>query len=162
MRIGFGYDSHRLVEKRLFILGGIEIPADRGLLGHSDADVLLHAICDAILGAIGERDIGWHFPDNDPAYKNISSLELLIRVRELAYLKGYIVNNVDSTLVLEKPRLKKHIPQMIENIAKALRIEPGMVNVKASTNEGMGFTGRGEGVVAYSVVTVNVNSKPIG
>jgi len=154
MRIGFGYDSHRLVEERRLILGGVEIPAERGLLGHSDADVLLHALCDAILGAIGEGDIGGHFPDSDPAYKDISSRELLIRVKELAARKGYLVHNVDSTLVLEKPRLKEYIPAMVANIAGFLHIEPGRINVKASTNEGMGFIGRCEGVAAFAVVTM--------
>lgn len=154
MRIGFGYDSHRLVEGRRLVLGGVEIPFQKGLLGHSDADVLLHAVCDAILGAIGEGDIGRHFPDSDPAYKDIPSSELLVRVRELADRKGYLPNNVDSTLVLEKPRLKKYIPAMIAHIADSLAVEPDRVNVKASTNEGMGFTGRGEGVVAFAVVTM--------
>ena len=155
MRIGFGYDSHRLVEGRKLILGGVDIPARKGLLGHSDADVLLHALCDAILGAIGERDIGWHFPDSDPAYKDISSIKLLVRVKELTARQGYVVNNVDSTLVLESPRLREYISTMVSNIAHALDIEPNRVNVKASTNEGMGFTGRREGVAAFAVVTVN-------
>ncbi|MDO9515399.1 MAG: 2-C-methyl-D-erythritol 2,4-cyclodiphosphate synthase [Syntrophales bacterium] len=154
MRIGFGYDSHRLVEERRLILGGVEIPAEMGLIGHSDADVLLHALCDAILGAIGEGDIGGHFPDSDPAYKDISSRELLIRVKELAARRGYIVNNADATLVLERPRLKEYIPAMVANIADFLAVEAGRVNVKASTNEGMGFIGRGEGVAAFAVVTL--------
>lgn len=155
MRIGFGYDSHRLVEGRKLILGGVDIPARKGLLGHSDADVLLHALCDAILGAIGDRDIGWHFPDNNPAYKDIASVKLLVRVKELAARQGYVVNNVDSTVVLESPRLREYIPRIVSNIAHALDIEPNRVNVKASTNEGMGFTGRGEGIAAFAVVTVN-------
>jgi 2-C-methyl-D-erythritol 2,4-cyclodiphosphate synthase len=155
MRIGFGYDSHRLVEGRKLILGGVDIPARKGLLGHSDADVLLHALCDAILGAIGDRDIGCHFPDNDPAYKDISSVKLLVRVKELAARQGYVVNNVDSTVVLESPRLREYIPGMVSNIAHALDIGPNRVNVKASTNEGMGFIGRDEGVAAFAVVTVN-------
>ena len=154
MRIGFGYDSHRLVEKRRLVLGGVEIPAERGLLGHSDADVLLHALCDAILGAIGEGDIGRHFPDSDPAYKDVSSEKLLIRVKDLADRKGYRVNNADATLVLEKPRLREYIPAMVENIAELLTVGQDRVNVKASTNEGMGFTGRGEGVAAFAVVTM--------
>jgi len=154
MRIGFGYDSHRLVEERSLILGGVKIPAEKGLLGHSDADVLLHALCDAILGAIGGGDIGGHFPDSDPAYKDISSRELLLRVNKLATHKGYLVNNVDSTLILEKPRLKEYIPAMVANIADFLAVEPDRVNVKASTNEGMGFIGRGEGVAAFAVVTL--------
>lgn len=154
MRIGFGYDSHRLVEGRRLILGGVEIPSERGLLGHSDADVLLHALCDAILGAIGEGDIGLHFPDSDPAYRGIASGELLVRVRELAAQKGYLVNNADSTVVLERPRLREHIPAMVANIAALLAVGPDRVNVKASTNEGMGFTGRSEGVAAFAVVTM--------
>ncbi len=154
MRIGFGYDSHRLAKERKLILGGVEIPCEKGLLGHSDADVLLHALCDAILGAIGEGDLGRHFPDSDPAYKDIPSRELLIKVNELAIRKGYRVNNVDSTLVLEKPKLREYINKMVENIADFLNVEPGRVNVKASTNEGMGFTGRCEGVAAFAVVTM--------
>lgn len=159
MRIGFGYDSHRLVTGRKLILGGVEISCEKGLLGHSDADVLLHAICDAILGAIGEGDLGRHFPDSDPSYKDIPSRELLIRVNELAARKGYLVNNVDSTLVLEKPKLRKYIDKMVINIAGFLDMEPGRVNVKASTNEGMGFTGRGEGIAAFAVVTMKVRGK---
>ena len=154
MRIGFGYDSHKLVEGRKLILGGVEIPSEKGLLGHSDGDALLHAMCDAILGAIGEGDIGKHFPDSDPAYKDISSRELLIKVNKLAIRKGYQVNNVDSTLVLEKPKLREYINKMVENIAEFLDTEPGRINVKASTNEGMGFTGRCEGIAAFAVVTM--------
>lgn len=158
MRIGFGYDSHRLVEGRKLILGGVEIPFEKGLLGHSDADALLHALCDAILGAIGEGDIGKHFPDSDPAYKNISSKELLISVNELAIRKGYRVNNIDSTLVLEKPKLRGYIDEMVTNIAGFLGMEPGRVNIKASTNEGMGFTGRCEGIAAFAVVTMKAET----
>ncbi|MEA3486585.1 MAG: 2-C-methyl-D-erythritol 2,4-cyclodiphosphate synthase [Thermodesulfobacteriota bacterium] len=159
MRIGFGYDSHRLAKDRKLILGGVAIPCEKGLLGHSDADVLLHALCDAILGAIGEGDLGRHFPDSDPAYKDIPSRELLIKVNELVIQKGYRVNNVDSTLVLEKPKLREYINKMVENIADFLNVEPGRVNVKASTNEGMGFTGRCEGVAAFAVVTMKVRGK---
>ncbi|MBW2630530.1 MAG: 2-C-methyl-D-erythritol 2,4-cyclodiphosphate synthase [Deltaproteobacteria bacterium] len=158
MRIGFGYDSHRLVKGRKLILGGVEIPCERGLLGHSDADALLHALCDAILGAIGEGDIGKHFPNSDPAYKDISSRELLIRVNKLAIRKGYRVNNVDSTLILEEPKLREYIDEMIANITGFLDMEPGRVNVKASTNEGMGFTGRREGIAAFAVVTMEAQS----
>lgn len=154
MRIGFGYDSHRLVEGRSLILGGVEIPHEKGLLGHSDADVLLHAICDAILGAIGGGDIGRHFPDTDPVYKNISSIKLLRQVNALAEEKGVLINNVDSTIVLEKPKLAGHLHEMIVNISDTLGISPNMVNIKAKTNEGMGLIGRGEGVVAFAVVTV--------
>jgi len=154
MRIGIGYDSHRLIEGRKLILGGVEIPAERGLIGHSDADVLLHALCDAILGAIGEGDIGGHFPDTDPAYKDIASRQLLVTVKELAARKGYLVNNVDSTLILERPRLKEHIPAIVASMADLLAVEPDRINVKASTNEGMGFIGRGEGIAALAVVTM--------
>ncbi len=154
MRIGFGYDSHRLAKERKLILGGVEIPCEKGLLGHSDADVLLHSLCDAILGAIGEGDLGRHFPDSDPAYKDIPSRELLIKVNGLAARKGYRVNNVDSTLVLEKPKLREYINKMVENIADFLNVEPSRVSVKASTNEGMGFTGRCEGIAAFAVVTM--------
>ena len=154
MKIGFGYDSHRLVEGRSLILGGIEIPHDKGLLGHSDADVLLHAICDAILGAVGSGDIGGHFPDTDPVYKNISSMKLLRHVSALAEEKGFLVNNVDSTIVLEKPKLAGYLHEMIINISDTLCISPDMVNIKAKTNEGMGLVGRSEGAVAFAVVTV--------
>lgn len=139
-------------------MGGVDIPCEKGLLGHSDADALLHALCDAILGAIGEGDIGKHFPDNDPAYKNISSRELLIRVNKLAIRKGYQVNNIDSTLILEEPKLREYMDRIIANIAGFLDMEPGRVNVKASTNEGMGFTGRREGIAAFAVVTMEAQS----
>jgi 2-C-methyl-D-erythritol 2,4-cyclodiphosphate synthase len=155
MRVGFGYDSHRLVEGRSLTLGGKEIPYKRGLLGHSDADVLLHSICDAILGAIGEKDLGMHFPDEDPAYKNISSLKLLFEVRNMADKKGYYVDNIDSTVVLEEPKLREYIDDMSANIADVLNISVEMVNIKATTNEGMGFIGRGEGIAAFAVVTVS-------
>jgi len=162
MRVGFGYDSHKLVTGRKLILGGVEISSEKGLLGHSDADVLLHAICDAILGAIGEGDLGRHFPDSDPAYKDIPSRELLIRVNELAARTGCRVNNVDSTLVLEKPKLREYINEMVVNIADFLNVEPGRVNVKASTNEGMGFTGRSEGIAAFAVVTMRSGKQGAG
>ncbi|MBN2516314.1 MAG: 2-C-methyl-D-erythritol 2,4-cyclodiphosphate synthase [Deltaproteobacteria bacterium] len=154
MKVGVGFDSHRLVEGRSLILGGVEIPNDRGLLGHSDADVLLHTICDAILGALGEGDIGGHFPDTDPAYKNISSMKLLMIVKELASKKGYTVNNIDTTVIMEKPRLKGYVNKMIHNISQVLGIEEGMINIKATTNEGMGFIGRGEGIAAFAVVSM--------
>ncbi len=152
MPIGFGYDSHRLATGRPLILGGKEIPHDRGLLGHSDADVLIHAVCDAILGAAAAGDIGRHFPDTDPAYRGISSLLLLKRVREIAGAKGYRVSNVDSTIVLERPKLAPHLGEMAGNIAAALGIQPDRVNVKAKTNEGMGLVGAGEGAAAFAVV----------
>jgi len=154
MRIGIGYDSHRLVEGRRLVLGGVEIPHEKGLLGHSDADVLLHAICDAILGALGEGDIGNHFPDTDPLYKDMSSLNLLLNVRALAFKKNYKINNIDSTVILEKPRLKGHIYKMVQNISKVLEIEANRVNIKATTNEGMGFVGHEEGIAAFATVSV--------
>ncbi len=154
MRIGIGYDSHRLVEGRNLVLGGVEIPHEKGLLGHSDADVLLHAICDAILGALGEGDIGNHFPDTDPFYKDISSLNLLLNVKALAFKKSYKINNIDSTVILESPRLKGHIYKMVQNISKVLEIEPNRVNIKAKTNEGMGFVGQEEGIAAFAIVSI--------
>jgi len=154
MRIGFGYDSHRLVNGRKLILGGKEIPHDKGLLGHSDADVLVHAICDAIIGAAGEGDIGRHFSDTDYAYKNISSIKLLQMVGQLADKKGYLVNNIDSTILLEAPKLVEYKDEMTKNIADALHIASDRVNIKAKTNEGMGFVGRKEGVAAFAVVTL--------
>lgn len=157
MRIGFGYDSHRLVEGRRLVLGGVEIRSERGFLGHSDADVLLHALCDAMLGAIGEGDIGRHFPDTDPSYKDVSSRELLVRVREMAVQKGYSVAGIDSTVVLERPKISEYIPAMISNIAESLEMDPSLVNVKASTNEGMGFIGRGEGAAAFAVVIMEAH-----
>ena len=154
MRIGFGYDSHRLVAGRCLVLGGKTIPFERGLLGHSDADVLVHAICDAILGAIGEGDIGRQFPDADPAYRDIASLLLLERVKGLAERRGYGVGNVDSTIVLERPKLAAHLDEMAGNIASVLGIPTERVSVKAKTNEGMGLVGTGEGAAAFAVVTV--------
>lgn len=151
MRIGHGYDVHRLVEGRRLILGGVEIPHETGLLGHSDADVLLHAISDAILGAIGEGDIGRHFPDTDPAYKGASSIKLLEQVMQLAGGKGYRIGNVDSTIVAQRPKLAPYIPQMRMNIASALGCDPQRVNLKATTTEELGFAGRKEGIAAYSV-----------
>jgi 2-C-methyl-D-erythritol 2,4-cyclodiphosphate synthase len=158
MRIGFGYDSHRLAAGRRLVLGGKEIPHEKGLLGHSDADVLIHAICDAVLGAVGEGDIGRQFPDTDPAYRGISSLIMLERVWELAVAKGFQVCNVDSTIVLEKPKLASHLPAMAENIARILRISAAQVGVKAKTNEGMGLVGAGEGAAAFAVVLVEEGS----
>jgi len=152
MRIGHGYDVHRLVAGRKLILGGVDIPHATGLLGHSDADVLLHAICDAILGAIGEGDIGRHFPDTDPAFKGASSLLLLKQVVVLADSKGYRIGNVDATIVAQRPKLAPYIVQMRDNIAAALGCEPARVNVKATTTEELGFAGRQEGIAAYSVV----------
>jgi 2-C-methyl-D-erythritol 2,4-cyclodiphosphate synthase len=154
MRIGIGYDSHRLVEGRRLIIGGIEIPHDKGLLGHSDADVLVHAVCDAILGALGAGDIGRHFPDTNPAYKGKSSMILLQKVYAMVEEMGFRVHNVDSTVILERPKLKRYMHEMALNISKALNISEDRVNVKAKTNEGMGFIGRDEGMAAFAVVTI--------
>jgi 2-C-methyl-D-erythritol 2,4-cyclodiphosphate synthase len=151
MRIGHGYDVHQMVTGRKLILGGVDIPHEKGLLGHSDADVLLHAISDAILGAIGEGDIGKHFPDSDPAYKGISSIKLLRHVMTLADGKGYRIGNVDATIVAQRPKLAPHIPYMRSNVAEALDCDAGRVNVKATTTEELGFAGRGEGIAAYAV-----------
>jgi len=152
MRIGHGYDVHRLVEGRKLILGGVDVPYEKGLLGHSDADVLLHAISDAILGAIGEGDIGRHFPDTDPKFKGADSIKLLMHVMALAAAKGYLLGNLDATIVAQRPKLASHIPQMRDNIARALDAEPDRINVKATTTEELGFAGRGEGIAAYAVV----------
>ena len=152
IRIGHGYDVHRLVPGRKLILGGVEIPHETGLLGHSDADVLLHAICDAILGAIGEGDIGRHFPDSDPAFKGVSSIKLLQQVMLLAKEKGYQIGNVDATIVAQRPKLAPFIAAMVENISAALGSGTDRVNVKATTTEELGFAGRKEGIAAYSVV----------
>jgi len=151
MRIGHGYDVHRLVEGRKLILGGVDIPYEKGLLGHSDADVLLHAISDAILGSIGEGDIGRHFPDTDPRYKGADSLKLLAHVMKLAEDKGFRLGNLDATIVAQSPKLAPHIPLMRQNIAGVLSAEIDRVNVKATTTEELGFAGRGEGIAAYAV-----------
>ena len=151
MRIGHGYDVHRLTRGRALILGGVEIPYELGLDGHSDADVLLHAVMDALLGAAGLGDIGRHFPDTDPAYKGISSMELLRQVGQKVAAKGYQVGNIDVTMIAQKPKLKEHIPQMERNIAAGLGIEPGQVNVKATTEEYLGFTGTGLGMACHAV-----------
>lgn len=152
VRIGFGFDVHRLVEDRKLIIGGIEIPFEKGLLGHSDADVLLHAICDAMLGALALGDIGKHFPDTDPNYKDADSKELLKRVNKLVLANSYVVNNIDSTVILEKPKLMNYVPQMRKVIAEILGIGLEQVSIKATTNEGMGFIGKGEGCAVNAVV----------
>jgi 2-C-methyl-D-erythritol 2,4-cyclodiphosphate synthase len=154
MRIGLGFDAHRLVAGRPLILGGVEIPYPLGLLGHSDADVLSHAIGDALLGAAGAGDLGVHFPDQDPAYKNISSLILLKKIMALVWERGFRPVNVDATLVLEKPRLAPYLSEMAARLAKVLDLPPDAVNVKATTTEKMGFTGREEGIAAYAAVLV--------
>ena len=153
-RNGFGYDSHRFVSNRKLILGGIKIPFDKGLQGHSDADALIHAICDSLLGAAGCGDIGRHFPDNDPEYKNISSITLLKKVKKITESKGFSINNVDSTIVMEAPKLAPYIIKMVSKIALALDIAETSVNIKAKTNEAMGFIGRGEGMAAFAIATV--------
>ena len=152
MRIGMGYDVHRLVEDRKLILGGVEIPCEKGLLGHSDADVLLHAIMDALLGAAALGDIGKHFPDTDPAYKGISSLELLGKVGELLEEQSFLIENIDATIIAQAPKMRPYIDTMRENIARVLGITPEQVNVKATTEEGLGFTGRGEGIAAQAII----------
>ena len=151
MRIGHGYDVHRLVPDRDLILGGVKIPYELGLLGHSDADVLLHAVMDALLGAAGLRDIGYHFPDTDPAYKGADSGKLLEAVGEKLAQKGYKVGNIDVTMIAQKPKLKDYIPQMEQNIAGHLGIDPSRVNVKATTEEHLGFTGEGSGMRCHAV-----------
>jgi len=154
MRVGLGYDAHRLVAGRPLILGGVEIPHAQGLLGHSDADVLAHAIGDALLGAVGAGDLGTHFPDKDPAYEGISSLILLERIIQIVQDRGFQPVNVDATIVAQEPRLAPHIPAMQANLATTLGLTPADVNVKATSTEHMGFTGRGEGMAAYAVVLV--------
>jgi 2-C-methyl-D-erythritol 2,4-cyclodiphosphate synthase len=153
-RIGTGYDVHRLVGGRKLMIGGVDIPYDKGLLGHSDADVLLHAICDAMLGAAGLGDIGRHFPDTAPLYKDISSLMLLEEVRRLLAEAGFRVNNVDATIVAENPKMAPHIPAMVANIAAAIKVDRSAINVKATTTEGLGFAGRKEGIAAYAVALI--------
>ena len=154
MRIGHGYDVHRLVEGRRLILGGVEIPFERGLLGHSDADVLTHAVMDALLGAAALGDIGKLFPDSDPAYEGADSLELLGRVARALGENGYKVGNVDATVLAQRPKLAPHIPLMRERLAAAMGTDPGRVSVKATTEEGLGFTGAGEGIAAHAVALV--------
>lgn len=151
MRVGHGYDVHRLVSGRKLMLGGVEIPWEMGLLGHSDADVLVHAVMDALLGAAGLWDIGHAFPDNDPAYAGIDSMLLLAEVRDMLTEKGYTVGNVDATILAQRPKLAGHIPQMRRNIAQVLEVEEDCINVKATTEEGLGFTGSGEGMAAHAV-----------
>ena len=151
MRIGHGYDVHRLVEDRKLIMGGVEIPWAKGLLGHSDADVLLHAIADALLGALALGDIGKHFPDTDPAFKGADSMKLLEHVVRLIRDKGYRVGNLDATIIAQRPKMAPHIPAMRDNIARICEVAPDRINVKATTEEGLGFTGTGEGIAAHAV-----------
>jgi 2-C-methyl-D-erythritol 2,4-cyclodiphosphate synthase len=154
MRVGFGYDVHTLVKGRPLILGGVKIPYLLGLQGHSDADVLIHAISDALLGAISEGDIGRHFPDTDPQYKNIQSTILLKRVMTMMREKGFHILNIDTTILAQKPKLSDHIPRMVKEIADTLEIETERINVKATTPEGLGFAGRGEGIAVHAVALV--------
>ena len=151
MRVGMGYDVHKLTEGRKLILGGVEIPYEKGLLGHSDADVLLHAIMDALLGAAALGDIGKHFPDTDPAYKGISSIKLLEHVGKLLDDHMYVIENIDATIIAQRPKMRPHIEQMEKNIAEALHIENDQVNIKATTEEGLGFTGSGEGISSQAI-----------
>ncbi len=151
MRIGMGYDVHRLTEGRPLIMGGVEIPYEKGLLGHSDADVLLHAVMDALLGAAAMGDIGKHFPDTDPAYRGISSLELLKRVGQLLEESYFLVENIDATIIAQAPKMRPYIDRMRQNIADVLKIDISQINVKATTEEGLGFTGSGEGISAQAV-----------
>ena len=153
-RFGMGYDVHQLVEGRRLIMGGVEIPFEKGLLGHSDADVLLHAISDALLGAAALGDIGKHFPDTDERYKGADSLKLLEEVGRLLAEKGYTVGNVDATIVAQKPKMAPHIPVMRENIARVLHVDVDRINVKATTEEHLGFTGSGQGISAYAVAGI--------
>ena len=157
MRIGHGYDVHRLVEGRKLILGGVEIPFEKGLLGHSDADVLAHAVMDALLGAAALGDIGKLFPDSDPAYAGADSLVLLRRVAEVLAEHGYGIGNVDATVLAQRPKLAPYIPEMRERLAAAMGIGPGQVSVKATTEEGLGFTGTGEGIAAHAVALIGEN-----
>ena len=154
IRVGHGYDVHRLTEGRRLILGGMDIPWEKGLLGHSDADVLTHAVIDALLGAAGLGDIGKHFPDNDPAYAGADSLKLLEQVMALLRENGYAVGNVDATVLAQRPKLAPYIPRMRENLARVMGVEPAQVNVKATTEEGLGFTGSGEGMAAHAVALI--------
>lgn len=154
MRVGIGYDVHKLVPGRPLIVGGVEIPYNQGLAGHSDADVLLHALMDAMLGAAGQGDIGRHFPDSDDRYRGISSLLLLKEVNEKLHSEGYVVNNVDAVVVAQAPKMAPFINTMRDSIAKTLLVEPDVVNVKATTTEHLGFAGRGEGIGAYAVCTI--------
>ena len=154
MRIGHGYDVHKLVEDRPLILGGVEVPYEKGLLGHSDADVALHALMDALLGAAALGDIGKHFPDSDPAYKGASSLALLSHVAELLDQGGWRVENADLTIVAQRPKLAAYLPRMVQTIAGTLGVRPDQINVKATTEEGLGFTGTGQGIAAHAVALI--------
>lgn len=155
MRVGLGYDVHKLVEGRKLIMGGVDIPYQKGLLGHSDADVLLHAIMDALLGAAALGDIGKHFPDTDERYKGISSIELLKHVGKLLDEKMYVINNIDATIIAQRPKMLPYRDKMIKNIANALKIDESLINVKATTEEGLGFTGSGEGISSQAIASIS-------
>ena len=155
MRIGYGYDVHKMVENRKLILGGVEIPYEKGLLGHSDADVLVHAVIDSILGAAALRDIGYHFPDSDERFKGVSSILLLKETAKILKEAGYEIENIDSTVVAQQPKLLPYIPQMIKNMAEALGIDENQINVKGKTEEKLGFTGSGEGMKSHAVCLIN-------
>ena len=155
MRVGMGYDVHKLVENRKLILGGVEISYEYGLLGHSDADVLVHAIMDALLGAAALRDIGRHFPDNDPAYEGADSIELLKKVGEMLEERMYLIENIDATVIAQKPKLLLYIDTMVKNVAEALHLEEDQVNIKATTEEGLGFTGKKEGISAQAICCIS-------
>ena len=155
MREGMGYDVHKLVENRKLILGGVEIPYEYGLLGHSDADVLVHAIMDALLGAAALRDIGRHFPDNDPAYEGADSIELLKKVGEMLEERMYLIENIDATVIAQKPKLLPYIDTMVKNVAEALHLEEDQVNIKATTEEGLGFTGKKEVISAQAICCIS-------
>ena len=156
MRVGIGYDVHKLVEGRKMILGGVEIPYEKGLLGHSDADVLLHAIMDALLGAAALGDIGKHFPDSDEKYKGISSVALLEEVGKLLEQNMFVINNIDAIIIAQRPKVGPYREQMVKNIARALKIDENLVNVKATTEEGLGFTGSGEGISSQAIVSLSL------
>lgn len=151
MRVGQGYDVHQLVADRKLILGGVEIEFEKGLAGHSDADVLCHAIGDALLGAAGLGDLGRHFPDSDARYKGYSSLQFLTEIHDKLQAAGFVISNIDATLICERPKLAPHLPAMYENIGRALKIDPSRLNIKATTEEGLGFTGREEGIAATAI-----------
>ena len=155
MRVGMGYDVHKLVENRKLILGGVAIPYEYGLLGHSDADVLVHAIMDALLGAAALRDIGRHFPDNDPAYEGADSIELLKKVGEMLEERMYLIENIDATVIAQKPKLLPYIDTMVKNVAEALHLEEDQVNIKATTEEGLGFNGQKEGISAQAICCIS-------
>lgn len=160
-RVGTGYDVHRLTEGRKLILGGVEIPYEKGLLGHSDADVLLHAVMDALLGAAGMGDIGLHFPDSDPEYKGISSLRLLKKVGQMLSNRGYVINNIDATVIAQQPKLRPYISDMEKSVALVLGIPEDRVNIKATTEEGLGFTGALEGIAAQAVCSLDLFTEKV-